>query len=404
MQPRSSSQSPATLPLDLREDLLTAWVPEAFHWLGIELFARRQPQQVADGEIEVWTSTGRRSVALTTPEFQEWANRQVNASVHTYEARLSPQVFGYKDALTPYRSAWRELTSRITAERKAGKVIARVDVSSFFRSVSAELCAKTLPPDALGVTRLANDHLGVLLIPGSRWSRRLANLVLSEADARLGDGFVRWQDDYWLIGMTQSGVCASESVLRASLEDIGLELNSSKSFDHSSESTFPPFNELTEDRALVELACSAESGGPLSKYLLRWFTERSNDRALRLVPDLLAAHPVLAPRAAEYVAACHRSALAPGIVRSLSATEDAWVAARIAATASGRSGLAKSIRPSMINLLAAHSARPVRSLAARLQRESGSTVMRVDERTDRLLDQLDENTLAAWAPSAKTTL
>ena len=392
------------------EDLLTDWIPDALGGFGLDMRALSSDPPPPDHpaqRLQVHTQRGTRMVPLASLEFRAWAHRTVDDVAGEYESRLHTSVCGYRDADTPYREEWRRLAGALS-ERHDGHWI-RVDIRNFFDSVdeSCPALADTLPAQARGVMSTTRRRYGTGLLPGHRWSRRLANLALAPVDAAVTRPFVRWQDDYWLHADSAGAGAHSVEVLAKAAAELHLSIHPHDGVggDPSAE-VFPDVAALTSaERAAVSAQAVADGRPPLLKYLLRRLAVAGDPSLLRWLPSVVTTNPVLAPRAAMYLDAC--AAAGHPIAEPLGellAARDRWIQVRLLAVVARRPDLARTVNKNILDAQAECPLVAVRALVARIQHHLGLTPVPADARTNRVLRSHTPDALTPWLPVVSTTL
>src|SRR5699024_8585475 len=101
----TSSVSPA-----LWEDIKTDWIPDA---LGGAFLNTNSPPEEAAETVAVPTASGLKVVPLPSVEMRAWAASQCDPFLSSQERSLDGRVFGYRDAITPYRESHAEFRIKL---------------------------------------------------------------------------------------------------------------------------------------------------------------------------------------------------------------------------------------------------------------------------------------------------
>jgi hypothetical protein len=163
------------------------------------------------------------------------------------ERALAPQVLAHRVAVVSRRPPaivlrdWRRERAGLESERlRIGGLVVRTDVTDCYGSISLEAVRDGLgscDADEAGTAaclrvlwELANE--GVRGLPvGPVPSAVLANAVLAAGDAalcRLGVGFVRWVDDWWIGVRSTAHATEVLGFLGEAVAAVGLRLNERK--------------------------------------------------------------------------------------------------------------------------------------------------------------------------------
>lgn len=391
----TSSVSPA-----LWEDLRTDWIPDA---LGGAFLSTCTPPDEAAETVAVPTASGLKVVPLPTVEMRAWAAEYCDPFMSSQEGLLDVRVFGYRDAITPYRKS-HALFRQELAELAAGDYyVAHVDVEDFYRSVTPDRL--DFPSQVRIVLRHAENHYGTPLLSGHRWSRRLANLVLRPGDEALGDqNFIRWQDDYWIAGADLASLERSLQVLESALSRLNLRLNTVKTEVSAPGSAKKP--DLWERRTTQDHVEQLRQGTsvPSMKNALRHLLTEDIREVDYLLPGLVASNPHLAPRAAYYVAVGRARPSAVDCLLEMLKSEDEWVFSRMLAASSAYPGLARRLPTDIVARAASSRLTLIRSLAARIQWMREEPRTRSFARVDRAFRDRPSSALLKAQPQLDSTL
>lgn len=379
----------------LAEDLQTDWVPDAVAGLG--LLPSEEVPEAGTGTLTVAVRDGERSMPLSTLEFRSWAQLEVDSALGALEERLCNQVFGYRDASTTYRHEWGRLQARLHRWRTDGRKLARFDIHRFFESVRIDSFADSLPAPIVSTMRRSEDLHATPLLPGHRWARRIANVLLSPVDLRLSHPFVRWQDDYWLAADSDEELTAAANALHAALATVGLRARRvpDRPLQVRSRATAPAAR-LTAARASGDLA--------QMKLALRVLAEQRDPTALSQVTDIANLYPALLPRIAMYLARLQDRAESVALLADMLGEANLWGRVRLIAAASANFQAAAQVGSDVLEELASQTAWSVRGLAARVQRMQGRTRVSAGPRLDALLADLSDRELITYSPIVNTTL
>jgi hypothetical protein len=382
----------------LREDLMTDWVPDAVGGAGVDPAAVEDasgPPQV----IEVATASGRPRVPLAPVGLRVRGHLAAEASLPPLEACLPSSVCGYRDAATPYRVEWQRWLGLLRGMADGGGTVLRADVRSFFTEVSTEAVRRTVPWEMAGFCDDVRRLHGQFLLPGHRWARRVANLVLAPVDDRIAVPFARWQDDYALLVPDPDGAETAAAALDHALAGVGLRHNLGKSrvvaareLRAGAAPSAPDWSRARSDRDV-----------PAMKRLLR-AAAQGRSAGPRLDTALVEEFPTLLPRICWLLSIREGNPGAADLIGGLVASTDDWTAARAMAAAAGRPGLAAAVSPAHLQRHAASGLAPVRALAARLLHDRGLDWPTSLPHVDRALAASSRSGLGAFLPVVETTL
>lgn len=396
----------------LREDLLTDWVPDALGGYGVEPEASHTPGTW----IDVSDGSHMRRVPIPRLEFRVWASQSVEPSLASAEVRLGPEVFGYRDATTSYRLE--HARYRATLRELEGTGIAiHLDVRDFFRSVSPKVCRTAGLVDEPTYSTMVHTQrvFGTALLSGTRWSRRVGNLLLRPLDDRIRESarFVRWQDDVTAYVSTEEQGRQLVVSARQALSGLGLRLNEQKLTSKPAQPhrTFldvagmPPSERHAQlDRLMTSDLTSLSE----AKRLVRGFAEATDPNLLPHVYRLTRTAPGLAPRIAMYVAALADAnieidqvaeALTHGITE-----HDLWVQSRLVAAACHHPALAMRVLGANPAILGPTAPSWVSDLAARCRHAAAEAFGSPSLRVTRALESHDWAALRKALPVTTTTL
>ncbi|MEU5192640.1 hypothetical protein AB0G86_01065 [Streptomyces scabiei] len=359
-------------------DLLTDYVPDA-------LGAGDVRQQLAggllptdDGSLEVGemrVPLARRlesiPVASCAVRARMFLLCEQALSVHTPR----PEVFSYRSLGWRYRPAYqaRQHHLRALATRHDLPLVLVLDVQRFGQS---------LPMEALLHTPWMTKHLaealtalravaGRCLLPGHRWSNRLATAALAPLDetmAALAPGrWARWGDDIHVFTRDQYEAHDIRAAAVASLDRIGLRLSPEKSAVTAASSVLTgPARVLTGRPEEVWRTGLASGDVTALRYALSR-TPPDTTVSLTLV-DAVHERPVLLPRAAHYLDhAVYTPAGQAAAKRLLQTTEaDMFTAARLLALAGRHPELVGEVPDELLAVAGRSGFTPLREMAFRV--------------------------------------
>lgn len=372
----------------LIEDETTSWVPDA---IGLSDLLGRGGDLVAEplpaleaAWLDVPTAQGRRRVPLIETAARAWLHVAAERWLAGLEGQLAPGVFGYRDATTPYSDDY--VRFMVVARRLAAEApcAVRVDVEGFFASVRPETISQLpgIPPRLASAVAQIADRTGQALLPGHRWARRIANLVLMHVDGAVSSPFVRWQDDYWIFPASSSAAADVLAVVEGALAEIGLRPSAVKTAVVTQRDAVhrldlpvagPP------DWAGVYPGNGAAVDLRRVKHTLRRLAERCDTAALGDVVALDREWPTLAPRIAMYVdalAALPEAAEAARALLETAGTE--WRLARYLPLAIRQPAVADSLATEAVARASTSPVPAIRSLAYRLHAARGGAVPALD--------------------------
>jgi hypothetical protein len=396
----------ARVAAELHEDLLTDWIPDPVGAWGLE--QPGPPREEFGGRLEIETRAGRRAVPVPSLECRAWALAETDKALGQLEGNLGQSVYGYRDALTPYRDEWARLAADQARHWKASSFCLRLDVNRFFESVDVALVSSALPDDVVTVVSASQNFFEQALIPGHRWSRRVANVLLRSLDGCVLDGargrIQRWQDDYWIFADSETEARQWAQKLHESLSSAGLVVTSSK-FGRVLGGPLVEEGDLTLEAA-YQLADEALRNTDLSplKYLMRWFSERSIAEPLPRFGEAASRSPVLTPRLAAWIANCRATPEAEQALKEGLQGDDLWVLCRLTAAACHSERLTSFVTPHVLEVLADSDIAAARGLAARIQGLRGLTRVPASPRIDAVLGRCARADLLRALPLVATTL
>lgn len=390
----------AVLPDAVKEDLLTDWIPDAVGGLGVDWRVAPPPGPECHRSLRVATLEGWREVPQASMEFRAWAQAHIADSIVAAELMLNPQVFGYRDALTPYRTEWQRLQARRGNLERTHPVAVHIDVEKFFASVQIERLESVVPPQAAEVMRFADGNYGSPLLPGHRWARRVANLVLSPVDSAIPTPFVRWQDDYWIYARSVDEARVAEEVALESLQGLGLR---ARRKTDPSDRVSALHESVLGGRALLEDARSTSHARAL-KLALRLMHEERDAHALPYLAGLANEQPVLVPRIAMYLGSFMSLPEGQRAFNDLLGSASLWVTARLVAAACQSPQGEAAVPGTTLDELSQSAHPAIRGLAARVQRRMGLAMVPSTPRIDAVLRTASQATIDSHPPIVETTL
>jgi len=359
----------------LREDLRTDWIPDALGasdaaWLHATRHKRPEAHQTR--RLQACTPAGPRSVPLIDLGLRVALTLAVDRVAQVAETRrLTAGVFGYRDLATPYETEFaRHQQALRTLVSVPGGFVVKTDVRDFFGSVKlstiveAPWCTEALAELLAEVQALTE----IVLLPGHRWARRLANLVLAPVDAVVSVPFVRWQDDYCVLTRDATHAEAIIGRLAATLDEIGLSLNPAKTRAVTAEQADVWTDDVKEMDALEVLEFGLETGNRrLVRYALpRLDTLFAGRGMVSRIAELSRQDPSLLPRAAWYFDQVLPDAAAIDAVMTLLACEDDWTLGRLLPLGVRHPRLAHSMGEELRSRALGHELPEIEELGARL--------------------------------------
>lgn len=317
----------------LRADLATQWVPDAVGGAGATDRSRARDRRLVRLRVPWHMHETRVVVEVDTP-WRVDLHVAVFAGVSA-STPLGPDVFGYRDDRTPYRTDYWNLQQRLSDLRSANTWMAHTDVTGFFRNFrSAALPHLEVTADAHKHLNELQSRTGELVLPGHRWARYLANLALIPIDEAVGLPFARWQDDYWIFATREADLEVALSRMAVAAEHINLGLSVEKTTIQAIESD--------ADGALEQFPSSLRwddvaDGLALGRFgfvrnALRRISEggpSTEPPSSNLLQSVLAVDALL-PRLVQALAVLPRDAsIAHALTARLSQTPTQWVLGRL---------------------------------------------------------------------------
>jgi hypothetical protein len=198
---------------DLREDRLTAWVPDVMAYVDDTVVANDpkvwEAKSVAwpvripkfgGGEIRAWN---------LTPTIHRLLYESVAGLRDLVDGVLAPGVCGYRrgaDASRYYADEYRRFQEFTAGESESAAYVVFADVQRFFEHLPLRFIADEVDKIAGQAVAAPLRHIlgilasvGVATLPaGYADMRMLANLFLAGVDKQVPVSFTRWVDDYRL--------------------------------------------------------------------------------------------------------------------------------------------------------------------------------------------------------------
>lgn len=371
-QPQPSTIDCATPRLALAMDLRTEWIPDAVGGRGLGPWVDGVDAPALEDCLEGWLDApyglGLRPVPVVGVTWRASLHGAVDRLIGPAENQVAPEVFGYRDAGSSYRDDYRRLRHRLAEAVAMHPFAARVDIARLFESVTLDHCAATGVLDSLTLERLETlkSKTGMVLIPGHRWSRRIANLVLHRIDNAIMGTYFRWQDDYFLFANSEPQLREQVDRIRQAARQCGFSINESKlEIENSAALLSDRIADFPQDIRTITVqiheASDIPSDLPFIKYGLRLLTEHRDPAAVGMLTKWMDA-PILLPRIAHYLSTLPPSDDVSNCVADLlcRARSD-WELCRL------------------LPLLAYHTPRPARSLESLNDRASSHRLRAIRE-------------------------
>ncbi|GHC60683.1 hypothetical protein [Streptomyces flavofungini] len=343
-------------------DLLTEYVPDA---LGAADVRRRLAlgRPLDDGALEP-LHVGRLRVPLTrraeTVPVVSCAAR-ARLLLLTEEALAGhaprPEVFSYRSLGWEYRPAYqaRQRHLRTLAARPELPLVLVLDVHRFGRSLPLATLRRApwMTERLAGALTALHGAAGRSLLPGHRWSNRLATAALAPLDdtvAALAPGrWARWGDDLHIFVRDHAEADGIRAAVVTALQELGLRLSAEKST-------------VTAPAAVLAGPARVIDGHPAEVWrtglaaddvtALRYALPRTppDEAVSRTLVGAVRDRPVLLPRAVHYLDLAAGTAAGRAAAQELlrTAAADAFTAARVLALAGRHPDLAAEVPDALL--------------------------------------------------------
>lgn len=348
---------------DLREDRLTAWVPDPLAWadLGEASALGVLDPSPAVTWMPVASIDGRtKRRPVLSPALHAALHQAVAQLRGPSEQLLRPGVCGYRtgaDGDSRYSTEFLRFQEFTAGEADSSSHVVFADVAAFFTNLplpgvlaAAESAAGGPLPELRGVFARLADAGAITLPPGYADARMLANLVLAGVDEELPVPFARWVDDYRLFLPAGMDPDQAVSDLAALLGRRGLQLNHGKTqvvkgslaaarSRNSLTSVYhPDRGDVARDRANLRSVFFSAAADPIRnrralRFVLRRLAAESDDVAVDWATTVLPDARWEAPRLVAYLAAFEddpRVQSATGqLLKAAAETHDDWLITRL---------------------------------------------------------------------------
>jgi hypothetical protein len=286
-----------------------------------------------------------------------------------------PEVYSYRSLDWRYRPAYqaRQLHLRALAARHDLPLVLALDVQRLSLSLPLEalLHGPWMTERLAEALTALHAVAGRCLLPGHRWSNRLATAALAPLDetlAALAPGrWTRWGDDVHVFTRDQNEADDIRAAAEMSLDRIGLRLSPEKSAVAAASSVLTgPARSLTgrpEEVWRIGLAIGDVTA--LRYALARTPPDRTVSRDL---VEAVRERPVLLPRAAHYLDRAMYTSTGQAAAKRLLSTAktDTFTAARLLALAGRHPKLAADVPDELLAVADSSGFRPLRELAFRV--------------------------------------
>lgn len=386
--------TPEDLVAGFDEDLKTQWIPDAIGGADVMRVIRRGQSEALEfdatwrvEELEVATRKGIRKVRDVDTVTRAHLHCTVEDSIRDAERSLSKQVFGYRDATTDYSLDWTRFLSALNELAGRNQFVVEADIKSCFESISlnAIRAGRWAPPSLLTLLSRVHATTGQVLIPGHRWSRRVANIVLGHIDKTIRAPFCRWQDDYKIGCRSRQEADQVLGELASAAASLDLRLNTTKTRIVPAEERRASFR-LEEPDPSVDHLLNIYSNGleerNLSglKYSLVRLVGNAQPAVLHTLEDAVRELPSLAPRAAVYLDSVIDNPQASSLVLNLARSHDTWIIGRFIPVVVRNPKLSERVEATLIDTLLSHQVEGISSLAARVALRRDVAVNHASER------------------------
>lgn len=345
---------------DARRELLRGLLPTDNGWL--ELGELRVPLARRVESIPVASCAVRVRMFLLSEQA---------LSFHTPR----PEVYSYRSLAWRYRPAYqeRQLQLRALAARHDLPLVLALDVQRLSLSLPLDaLLRRPWMTERLAEALTALHAVaGRCLLPGHRWSNRLATATLAPLDetlAALAPGrWTRWGDDVHVFTRDQNEADDIRAAAETSLDRIGLCLSPEKSAVAAASSVLAgPARSLTGRPEEVWRTGLANGDVTALRYALAR-TPPDTTVSLDLV-EAVRERPVLLPRAAHYLdrAMCTSAGQAAAKRLLSTAKKDTFTAARLLTLAGRHPELAADVPDELLTVADSSGFGPLRELAFRV--------------------------------------
>ncbi|WOT36817.1 hypothetical protein [Streptomyces coeruleorubidus] len=286
-----------------------------------------------------------------------------------------PEVYSYRSLDWRYRPAYqaRQLHLRALAARHDLPLVLALDVQRLSLSLPLEalLHGPWMTERLAEALTALHAVAGRCLLPGHRWSNRLATAALAPLDetlAALAPGrWTRWGDDVHVFTRDQNEADDIRAAAEMSLDRIGLRLSPEKSAVAAASSVLTgPARSLTgrpEEVWRIGLAIGDVTA--LRYALARTPPDKTVSRDL---VEAVRERPVLLPRAAHYLDRAMYTSTGQAAAKRLLSTAktDTFTAARLLALAGRHPKLAADVPDELLAVADSSGFRPLRELAFRV--------------------------------------
>jgi len=318
----------ADLVVDLAEDRLTTWVPDA---LGEGDFgAIASDPGIAVPPLKAcWLSVPRPAKPSVSVVCLPWSalvqlHLATDGMREVVDERLAPGVCGYRRGAergSDYSTEYLRFEAITRGEAEAGAAVVYADIRRFFAHVPWQMVRDTvsnLPVSTVDLVAWSCDAeaAGLTSLPsGYGDSRLLANLVLSGIDDEIEVPFVRWIDDYRLFVKRGDDPAKHLARLVLSLSRSGFHLADEKvqitkgsaGRDELASVYHPGVDSPDETRAALRSVWMSSAIDPIGKrrelrFGLRRLAEQRDDIAVNFAISQMQSLPWEAPRLCAYLA------------------------------------------------------------------------------------------------------
>ncbi|MFD8396000.1 hypothetical protein ACFV2N_44120 [Streptomyces sp. NPDC059680] len=360
-------------------DLLTDYVPDALGAADVRRQLASGQLPTNDGPLEVGqlrVPLARRVESIPVTSCAARARMLVLTeqalTVHTPR----PEVFSYRSLRWQYRPAYQARQSRLRAlaTRQDLPLVLVLDVHRFGRSLPLDtLIGKPWMTERLAEA-LTDLHAatGRCLLPGHRWSNRLATASLAPLDDTIAalapDRWVRWGDDIHIFTRDQNEADDIRAAAVLALDRIGLRLSEEKSTVIAAASVLAGPARFLAGRPEEVWRTGLEAGDVTA---LRYALSRTPpDRTVSLtLVDAVRDRPVLLPRAAHYLDRAAQTPEGQAAAKRLlhTAETDAFAAARLLALTGRRPELVSEVPDGLLAVAARSGFVSLRELAFQIE-------------------------------------
>lgn len=322
-----------------------------------------------------------------------------------------PEVFSYRSLGWEYRPAYqaRQQHLRALAARPGLPLVLVLDVHRFGRSLPLDTLvgAPWMTERLAGALTALHGAAGRGLLPGHRWSNRLATAALAPLDvtvAALAPGrWARWGDDLHVFVRDHAEADDIRAAVVTALQGLGLRLSAEKST-------------VTVPAAVLAGPARVIDGRPEEVWrtglaigdvtALRYALPRTapDEAVSRTLVGAVRDRPVLLPRAAHYLDRAAGTSAGRAAATELlhTAAADAFTAARLLALAGRHRDLAAEVPDALLAVAYDSGFVPLRELAFRVDVSRGGREVRPP--SSRMRDLLSPDALSGRQQPQVTTL